>query len=361
MRISHQRPTPAIRDVVCGLVRYISGGGQEDALAGYLPPGSRQWVSSGRHGIELALRQIPRKRVLLPAFTCEVVLDACRRAGKDIIFVDSGVLLDIPAFRKAAAKNKRSALVLPYNFGFLPDMGKVTAICKKYDITLVEDCCQALGATWKGKAAGSFGEYAVYSFGISKNIGYANGMVVGARQIPEGGGKYPLPRAITDLLQGLLNPVFFHPAAYPMTEPLLAMRLGHEHQAMQYRDSGLGRAIVLQQAGRYAEIMRTRKENAAYCLKELKGIIDFAEQGQGEPAWLYFVLLHPHAGELRQELRRRGVDVRPLHSFRDLSGKGKLAKQAEQHLAFSLYRSRGELEIIVKQIKEALTLETPWR
>lgn len=364
MHISHQRPTPRIRDIVYGLMRYISGGRGEDALAAYLPLGKRQWVSSGRNGLYLVLRQISRKTVLLPAFTCEVVLDAVQRAGKKAAFIDSGVVLDIPAFAQAAARNRGAVLVLPYNFGFLPDMDKVTRICRKYGILLIEDCCQALGARWKGKLAGSFGAYAVYSFGISKNIGYGNGMVLSRqqKQIAGEGKRYPFSRMVLDMAQGLLSSVFFHPVVYPITEPLLEGRLRHDHHAMQHQASELGKVMVLQQASRYAEIMHLRKENAAYCRKELKGVIAFIDQKQGEPAWLYFVLLHPHAERLRKALEEQGVDIRPLHSFFDLSRKGKLAKQAEEkHLAFALYRSRNEVATIVKLIKEARSQEGSWR
>jgi dTDP-4-amino-4,6-dideoxygalactose transaminase len=114
------------------------------------------------------------------------------------------------------------------------------------------------------------------------------------------------------------------------------------------------RKVVLEQFKRYDKILRLRKENAEYCIKELEGVVDFVKPIDGsEPAWLYFVILSDDRDELRKRLFKEGVDVQPLLSFKDLSGKGKKASKIEkEHLVFALYRSKAEIEYIVKKIKK---------
>jgi dTDP-4-amino-4,6-dideoxygalactose transaminase len=50
-------------------------------------------------------------------------------------------------------------------------MDPILALCKKYNLKLIEDCAQSHGATYKGKKTGTFGEYGAFSFYPTKNLG----------------------------------------------------------------------------------------------------------------------------------------------------------------------------------------------
>ena len=63
-----------------------------------------------------------------------------------------------------AAKSGASALVFAHVLGNPPNMDAVMDIVRRYDLILIEDCCDALGSTYKGQALGSFGEMATCSF-----------------------------------------------------------------------------------------------------------------------------------------------------------------------------------------------------
>ncbi|QQL48293.1 DegT/DnrJ/EryC1/StrS family aminotransferase [Mucilaginibacter ginkgonis] len=66
---------------------------------------------------------------------------------------------------------KTKALMIVHLYGKCCDMDAVMAIKRKYNLVLIEDCAQAHGATYKGKKAGTFGEFSAFSFYPTKNLG----------------------------------------------------------------------------------------------------------------------------------------------------------------------------------------------
>ena len=72
--------------------------------------------------------------------------------------------------------NKTKAIIPVHLFGQIVDMDGLTALAQKYNLKIIEDACQAHGATYKGKHAGSFGDLAAFSFYPTKNLGaYGDG------------------------------------------------------------------------------------------------------------------------------------------------------------------------------------------
>ena len=66
---------------------------------------------------------------------------------------------------------KTKAIMVVHLYGKCCQMDKIMAIKQKHDITLVEDCAQSHGATFKGQLAGTFGEFGAFSFYPTKNLG----------------------------------------------------------------------------------------------------------------------------------------------------------------------------------------------
>jgi dTDP-4-amino-4,6-dideoxygalactose transaminase len=63
------------------------------------------------------------------------------------------------------------AIMIVHLYGRVCDMEKITAIARKHNLKLIEDCAQAAGAVYQGKRAGSFGDVAAFSFYPGKNFG----------------------------------------------------------------------------------------------------------------------------------------------------------------------------------------------
>ncbi|MFM7023848.1 MAG: DegT/DnrJ/EryC1/StrS family aminotransferase [Flavobacteriales bacterium] len=72
---------------------------------------------------------------------------------------------------EAAITKKTKAIVVVHLYGKACDMDPIIALCKKYDLRLIEDCAQSHGATYKNKHTGTFGEFGAFSFYPTKNLG----------------------------------------------------------------------------------------------------------------------------------------------------------------------------------------------
>jgi CDP-6-deoxy-D-xylo-4-hexulose-3-dehydrase len=79
---------------------------------------------------------------------------------------------------QAARTEKTRAVMIAHTLGNVFDLDAVTAFCKKHKLWLVEDCCDALGSTWKGHKVGTFGDIATVSFYPAHHITMGEGGAV---------------------------------------------------------------------------------------------------------------------------------------------------------------------------------------
>jgi len=346
MLLAHQRLSTRPWDFACAQFLPYS----EKALRQFIPKQHLQWTSSARAALNQLLH--PGEKVGLPAFTCSIVGDAIVHAQAEPVFIDAGVIATVSDVEKQI--KKIDTLLLPYNFGFLPSLDKIVALCKKHQVRLVEDCAQALGATAQGKYAGSFGEAAVYSFGISKNIGVLGGLLATDTPFLYRGKPYPLCQKYAGYAKSFFSNFFFHPFLYPAARKLLPYAQT-SHEQCHYSLPDFAKFLILAQARRYHQMLAVRLENAAFLLRELH-FLDVARPEEGtNPAWLYFVFFHKNRDALRLRLLQEGVDVAPLQTFCDVSKKSEKAGIAEKtHLAFALLRPKWEIEKFAQAVKRVM-------
>ena len=141
-----------------------------DAIA--FPYGrSAQWAFFKALGVENA-------EVIMPAYTCSVVAHAVTLSGNKPVFIDID-LHDYNMNLDLAEKSinaKTRAIIATHTFGYPQDLDRLESMVvnaeKKYGhkIWLMQDCCHAFGAEWKGRMIGTSGDVAVYAFNISKII-----------------------------------------------------------------------------------------------------------------------------------------------------------------------------------------------
>jgi dTDP-4-amino-4,6-dideoxygalactose transaminase len=67
------------------------------------------------------------------------------------------------------------AVIVVHLYGLSADMDKIVELCKKYNVTLIEDAAESLGTTYKGKYTGTFGDYGIFSFNGNKIITTSGG------------------------------------------------------------------------------------------------------------------------------------------------------------------------------------------
>lgn len=137
--------------------------------------------SSALYGL---LRSIPEKnsKVLLPVNICEIVIPVIQLAGFSPVFYDvnpdtgNSILENI----KARYTGEEAVLLAVHNFGVPLEIELISEWAKEKDIFLIEDVCNALGATCKNVPVGNWGDAAIYSFGYSKivDLGFGGGLTV---------------------------------------------------------------------------------------------------------------------------------------------------------------------------------------
>ncbi len=113
--------------------------------------------------------------VITTPFTFFATVEAIVHVGATPVFVDiepGTYNMDI-AKLEAAITDKTKAIMPVHIFGQCVDMDPLLEIAEKYNLKVVEDACQAIGATYKGKMAGSLAHAAAFSFFPSKNLGCA--------------------------------------------------------------------------------------------------------------------------------------------------------------------------------------------
>ncbi len=131
-------------------------------------------VSHGTTALQVAISAMgvgPGDEVLLPGYFWVSTVSAVIRSGAipKLVDVDASFNMDPEDLEKKISTRTKLAIMVPMG-GVIGQIGKVVKICKQHNILLLEDCAQSCGATLFGRKAGSFGDVAIFSFQINKNI-----------------------------------------------------------------------------------------------------------------------------------------------------------------------------------------------
>lgn len=113
--------------------------------------------------------------VITTPFTFWATTECIVRHGATPVYVDiEPDTYNMDVTKVEAAITERTKAILPVHiFGQCVDMDALLQIADQHSIPVIEDACQAIGATYKGKRAGSMGKAAAFSFFPSKNLGCA--------------------------------------------------------------------------------------------------------------------------------------------------------------------------------------------
>ena len=194
--------TEAINEVVASH-RYINGpavGQLERAVAEYSDCAAGVGVSSGTDALLCSLMALdigPGDEVITTPYTFFATAGSVWRTGARPVFVDieaDTYNLD-PAAVEAAVTERTKAVLPVHLFGQVADMDPIMELAGRHDLAVVEDAAQSIGATYKGRRAGSIGTCGCFSFFPSKNLGGMGdgGMVVTRDE--ELGGRLGVVRA----------------------------------------------------------------------------------------------------------------------------------------------------------------------
>lgn len=213
------------------------------------------------------------------------------------VFVDVDLLthnIDADKIEEAIGP-KTKAIMLAHSLGNPFNLDIVTALCKKYKLWLIEDCCDALGSTYRGKMVGTFGDIATLSFYPAHHITMGEGGAVFTNSAEL--------KSIAESFRDWGRDCYCHPGkdntcGKRFCQKLGDLPLGYDHK---YTYSHLGynlkitdmqAACGLAQLEKAEQFIQARKENFAFLKKRLKDCEEFLslpEQTEhSEPSWFGF-------------------------------------------------------------------------
>lgn len=149
-------------------------------------------LGSGTAAIHLGLRLLdvaPGDEVFCPTLTFIAGCNPVRYLGAQPVFLDSDYatwnldpnILEDALRQRAQRKKLPRALVVVHLYGQCADMDSILALCRSYDVPVLEDAAEALGAKYHNRPAGTFGDVAAFSFNGNKIITTTGGGMLASR------------------------------------------------------------------------------------------------------------------------------------------------------------------------------------
>lgn len=211
---------------------------------------------------------------------------------------------------EAAITPKTKAIMLAHSLGNPFNLEVVTALCRKHNLWLVEDCCDALGATYKGQMVGTFGDIATLSFYPAHHITMGEGGAVFTNNAEL--------KLIAESFRDWGRDCYCPPGKDNTCNKRFCWKLGHlpegydhkytySHLGYNLKISDMQAACALAQLDRLDDFIAARKANFNYLKQRLQSCAAFLHLPEAtphaEPSWFGFpVVLKPSAGVKRVDL-----------------------------------------------------------
>jgi dTDP-4-amino-4,6-dideoxygalactose transaminase len=154
----------------------------EKEFAGYCDAKYALATSSGTSSLlasALALGLKPGDEIIVPAYTFVASYSAVIFAGLIPVLaeIDESLTLDPDDIEHRITPNTK-AIMPVHMLGNPCDMDRIMAVAKKHNLLVLEDCCQAAGASYKGKKVGTIGNIGAFSLNIFKTINSGDGGLI---------------------------------------------------------------------------------------------------------------------------------------------------------------------------------------
>lgn len=259
-------------------------------------------MNSGTSALHVAVKALGLKKgdeVITSPYSFVASSNCLLYEGVTPVFVD--VHSDAPVMDEdlieSAITNRTKAILVVHIFGHPCNMDKIIEIAKRHNLKIIEDACEALGATWHGRQAGTFGDVSVFAFYPNKQITTGEGgmLVTNNEEI------YKIAASLRNQGRNLNN------------EWLVHERLGYN-----YRLSDIHAAIGIAQMERLAEILSKREKVA----KQYKKLIDehcvpvtyLKNHHKATISWFVYPVMIPeniNRDNVMKKLLERGIHTKP--------------------------------------------------
>lgn len=265
-------------------------------------------VNSGTSALHLIVKAMgigPGDEVLVPSYTFVASVNAILFEGATPVFVDIDPETYNFCSKDAESKitPKTKAMLVVDVFGHPVNWKEVDSLARKYNLKVIDDCCEALGAKYDGKYSGSFGDAGTFAFYPNKQITTGEGgmIVTNNDEIAE------LCRAYRNQGRGAMS-----------------AWLEHDHLGFNYRMDEMSAALGCTQMAKLDRILSDRERVAKMYLSELASFKDIKTQVVAENvtmSWFVFVITLPSYTDrnfVMKELEKDGIPTRayfsPVHT-----------------------------------------------
>ncbi|HSD15656.1 MAG TPA: lipopolysaccharide biosynthesis protein RfbH [Thermomonas sp.] len=211
---------------------------------------------------------------------------------------------------EAAISPKSKAIMLAHSLGNPFNLDVVTDLCRKYNLWLVEDCCDALGATYNGQMVGSFGDIATLSFYPAHHITMGEGGAVFTNNAEL--------KLIAESFRDWGRDCYCAPGKDNTCNKRFCWKLGelpegydhkytYSHLGYNLKITDMQAACALAQMDRLDEFIAARRANFAYLAERLQSCAEFLHLPEAtpnsDPSWFGFLMtLKEGAGVRRNDL-----------------------------------------------------------
>jgi CDP-6-deoxy-D-xylo-4-hexulose-3-dehydrase len=266
------------------------------------------------------------------------------------VFVDADLsTYNIDASKvEAAITSKTKAIMIAHALGNPFDLDAISAICKKYNLWLVEDCCDALGSTYDGRKVGTFGDIGTLSFYPAHHITMGEGGAVFMNDSEL--------KIIAESFRDWGRDCYCQPGTDNTCGKRFCWKFGglpegydhkyiYSHPGYNLKITDMQAACGLAQLDRLPHFVEKRKANARFLTERLVGCSDFIQlpvaTPKSDPSWFgYPITMCEGTGFSRRDLinvlESNKIGTRLLFA-------GNLTKQP--YMASQTYRVVGELQI----------------
>jgi len=253
---------------------------------------------NGTSALHLALRVLgvsSNDKVLVSTFTFIGSVSPILYQNATPIFIDSDESwnIDVNLVEEAAKKEKPKALIVAHIYGQMAKIEDLVFLSKKYGFYLIEDAAESLGATYKSKHSGTFGDLGVYSFNGNKILTTGGGGVL-----------------VSDNEEWIKKAKFLSTQAKEQ-----AVWYEHKTFGYNYRLSNIAAAIGVAQMEVLAERIKRRREIFEIYFKNLERIADFMpeiEDSKGNRWLTTCVFKEKKPLKVYEFLKSKNIESRPL-------------------------------------------------
>jgi CDP-4-dehydro-6-deoxyglucose reductase, E1 len=271
-------------------------------------------------------RLVPGDEVITVAAGFPTTVNPIIQNGLVPVFVD----VTLPSYNidadqlEAALSDRTRAVMVAHTLGNPFDLDAVTEFCRRHDLFLVEDCCDALGSTWGDRHVGTFGEFATISFYPAHQITLGEGGAVLTNR--------PKLKKVVESFRDWGRDCWCEPGCENtcgkrFTQSFGSLPYGYDHKFVyshigyNLKATDMQAAIGTVQLDRLDDFVARRRENHAFLREALAPYADSLilpeETPGGEACWFGFAItVRPDAPygkhDLVTFLSERGIDSRQL-------------------------------------------------